>query len=62
MIIAMGPYWQGDEYMGPQCGKQIKITNMGGGQENNGVGNVVVATVADRCAGCDMNHLGKRLD
>ncbi|KAL9104867.1 MAG: hypothetical protein Q9163_000253 [Psora crenata] len=57
MIIALSNYWQQNQSPGPYCGRNIQITNTGGGQDNNGVGNVIVATVADTCPGCDENHL-----
>lgn len=57
-IIALSNYWQDNESPGPYCGRKIQITNQGGGQDNNGEGNVVVATVADTCPSCDENHLG----
>ena len=60
-IIALPTYWQGNASPGPYCGRKIKITNQGGGDNNNGVGNVVVATVADTCPSCDENHLGIRI-
>ena len=43
---------------GPYCGRKVQITNSGGGQGNNGVGNVVVAVVQDSCPSCDASHLG----
>ncbi|KAL8847780.1 MAG: hypothetical protein Q9221_007179 [Calogaya cf. arnoldii] len=57
-IIALSPSWQGTGYPPKYCGRKIEITNNGGGQNNNGQGRVVVATVADTCPGCDSNHLG----
>lgn len=57
-IIALSNYWQDNESPGPYCGRKIQITNQGGGSDNNGVGNVVVATVQDTCPSCDENHLG----
>ena len=59
LIIALSNYWQDNESPGPFCGRKIQITNTGGGQDNNGVGNVVVATVEDTCPSCDETHLGK---
>ena len=59
LIIALSNYWQDNESPGPYCGRKIQITNTGGGQDNNGVGNVVVATVEDTCPSCDETHLGK---
>lgn len=56
-IIALSNYWQDNESPGPYCGRKIQITNQGGGSDNNGVGNVVVATVQDTCPSCDENHL-----
>ncbi|KAL8857202.1 MAG: hypothetical protein Q9178_006257 [Gyalolechia marmorata] len=56
-IIALSPSWQGGGYPPRYCGRKIEITNDGGGQNNNGQGKVVVATVADTCPGCDENHL-----
>ena len=58
-IIAVSEYWQGTASPGPFCGRKIQITNTGGGQNNNGKGKVVTATVEDTCPGCDENHLGK---
>ncbi len=58
-VIALSPYWQGSSYPPPYCGRKISITNTGGGQSNNGVGKVVIATVEDTCLGCNENHLGK---
>ncbi|KAI4191036.1 MAG: hypothetical protein LQ346_004822 [Caloplaca aetnensis] len=58
MIIALSPSWQGTGYPPKYCGRKIEITNDGGGDNNNGQGKVVVATVADTCPGCDSNHLG----
>ncbi|KAL8668803.1 MAG: hypothetical protein Q9168_006584 [Polycauliona sp. 1 TL-2023] len=60
-IIALSPSWQGSGYPPMYCGRKIQITNDGGGQNNNGQGKVVVATVADTCPGCDSNHLGESL-
>ena len=57
-VIALSNYWQQNESPGPYCGRKIQITNTGRGQSNNGVGSVVVATVADTCPSCDENHLG----
>ena len=57
-IIALSNYWQDNESPGPYCGRKIQITNQGGGDDNNGVGNVVVATVEDTCPSCDEEHLG----
>lgn len=57
-IVALSSYWQGSAYPPAYCGRQIQITNQGGGSNNNGVGNVVVATVRDTCPSCDENHLG----
>lgn len=57
-IIALSNYWQDNESPVPYCGRKIQITNQGGGSDNNGVGNVVVATVQDTCPSCDENHLG----
>ncbi|KAL8684908.1 MAG: hypothetical protein Q9218_008077, partial [Villophora microphyllina] len=56
-IIALSNHWQKNQSPGPKCGRKIQITNTGGGQGNHGVGNVVVATVADTCPGCDRDHL-----
>lgn len=58
LIIALSNYWQDNESPGPYCGRKIQITNQGGGSDNNGQGNVVVATVQDTCPSCDENHLG----
>lgn len=58
MIIALSPFWQGNASPGPYCGRKIQITNTGGGQSNNGVGRVIVATVKDTCPGCGENDLG----
>ena len=58
-IIALSNYWQDNESPGPFCGRKIQITNTGSGQDNNGLGTVVVATVEDTCPSCDENHLGK---
>ncbi|KAL8758365.1 MAG: hypothetical protein Q9199_001540 [Rusavskia elegans] len=58
-IVALSPSWQGSGYPPTYCGRKIEITNNGGGQNNNGQGKVVVATVADTCPGCDSNHLGQ---
>jgi hypothetical protein len=55
-------FWQKNQSPGPFCGRKIEITNTGGGQNNNGVGTVIEATVADTCPGCDENHLGERID
>ncbi|KAL6717261.1 hypothetical protein ACLMJK_005176 [Lecanora helva] len=52
-IIALSPYWNVASY----CGRKIKITNNGGGQNNNGAGKTVVATVEDTCPGCGENDL-----
>lgn len=60
-IIALSPTWQGSGYPA-YCGRKIQITNDGGGQNNNGQGKVVIATVADTCPGCDTDHLGEFLD
>lgn len=60
-IIALSPSWQGSGYPPAYCGRKIQITNTGGGQNNNGQGKVIEATVADTCPGCDSNHLGKCL-
>ncbi|CAD6572050.1 MAG: hypothetical protein ASARMPRED_005017 [Alectoria sarmentosa] len=57
LIIALSNYWQDNESPGPYCGRKIQITNQGGGSDNNGQGNVVVATVQDTCPSCDENHL-----
>ncbi|KAK0507659.1 hypothetical protein JMJ35_009548 [Cladonia borealis] len=57
LIIALSNYWQDDESPGPYCGRKIQITNTGGGQDNNGVGTVVVATVEDTCPSCTETHL-----
>ncbi|KAI4221686.1 MAG: hypothetical protein L6R36_006711, partial [Xanthoria steineri] len=56
-IIALSPSWQGSGYPPKYCGRKIEITNTGGGQNNNGQGKVIQATVADTCPGCDSNHL-----
>lgn len=57
LIIALSNYWQDSESPGPYCGRKIQITNQGGGNDNNGVGNVVVATVQDTCPSCGENDL-----
>lgn len=57
-IVALSNYWQKNESPGPYCGRKVKITNQGGGQNNNGQGNVVIATVADTCPSCGENDLG----
>ena len=59
LIIAISSSWQGYGYPPAYCGQQIQITNDGGGQQNYGQGNVIVATVVDTCAGCEQTHLGK---
>ncbi|KAL8708812.1 MAG: hypothetical protein Q9220_006373 [cf. Caloplaca sp. 1 TL-2023] len=56
-IIALSPSWQGSGYPPAYCGRKIQITNDGGGQNNNGKGKVVVATVADTCPGCSADDL-----
>jgi hypothetical protein len=56
-IVALSEYWWNGNGPGPYCGRKIAITNLGGGQQNNGKGNVVIATVADTCPGCTENHL-----
>ncbi|KAL8676109.1 MAG: hypothetical protein Q9186_007342 [Xanthomendoza sp. 1 TL-2023] len=58
-IIALPSSWQGSGYPPAYCGRKIEITNKGGGQNNNGQGKVVVATVADTCPGCGRDDLGK---
>ena len=58
LIIALSNYWQDDESPGPYCGRKIQITNQGGGDDNNGEGTVVVATVQDTCPSCGENDLG----
>ena len=58
MIIALSNYWQKGESPGPYCGRKIKITNQGGGDDNDGSGNVVIATVADTCPSCGESDLG----
>lgn len=57
-IVALSNYWQDNESPGPYCGRKVQITNQGGGDDNNGVGNVVVATVADTCPSCSENNIG----
>ena len=61
MIIALSNYWQDNESPGPYCGRKIQITNQGGGENNNGDGKVVVATVEDTCPSCGENDLGIRI-
>ncbi|KAL8948447.1 MAG: hypothetical protein Q9222_005367 [Ikaeria aurantiellina] len=56
-IIALSPSWQGSGYPPAYCGRKIQITNDGGGQNNNGKGKVVIATVADTCPGCGADDL-----
>ncbi|MCJ1462894.1 hypothetical protein MMC07_001498 [Pseudocyphellaria aurata] len=56
-IAALSTYWQGTSYPPAYCGRQIRITNTGGGQSNNGVGKQITVTVADTCPGCTENHL-----
>ncbi|KAL8802017.1 MAG: hypothetical protein Q9182_004094 [Xanthomendoza sp. 2 TL-2023] len=56
-IIALPASWQGSGYPPAYCGRKIEITNKGGGQNNNGYGKVVVATVADTCPGCPRDDL-----
>ncbi|KAL8815134.1 MAG: hypothetical protein Q9223_005702 [Gallowayella weberi] len=56
-IIALPASWQGSGYPPAYCGRKIQITNNGGGQNNNGKGKVVVATVADTCPGCARDDL-----
>ena len=57
-VIALSTYWQGNASPGPYCGRNIQITNTGGGSDNNGQGTVITATVKDTCPSCDENHLG----
>ncbi|KAI9694535.1 MAG: hypothetical protein M1822_000151 [Bathelium mastoideum] len=52
-IAALSTYWDVSSY----CGRQIQITNTGGGQDNGGTGNVITVTVADTCESCDETHL-----
>ncbi|KAI3323418.1 RlpA-like double-psi beta-barrel-protein domain-containing protein-containing protein [Xylariaceae sp. AK1471] len=52
-IIALSPFWDVASF----CGRKIQITNMGGGQSNNGAGKVITAVVQDTCPGCNENHL-----
>lgn len=56
-IIALSPSWQGSGYPPAYCGRKIQITNDGGGQNNNGKGKVIEATVADTCPGCASDDL-----
>lgn len=41
------------------CGRYVKITNTGGGLNNHGGGNALLATVADTCATCAEGDLGR---
>lgn len=59
MIIALSNSWQQNASPGPYCNRKIQITNTGGGQSNNGVGKVIIATVKDTCPGCGENDLGR---
>ncbi|PSN59097.1 hypothetical protein BS50DRAFT_626886 [Corynespora cassiicola Philippines] len=52
-IIALSPIWGGKV----NCNRIIKVTNKGGGINNNGVGRTIVAKVKDTCMGCGQNHL-----
>lgn len=61
-VIALSPSWQGSGYPPKYCGRKIQITNNGGGQNNNGKGKVVEATVADTCPGCNSDHLGELMN
>ncbi|KAI4146037.1 MAG: hypothetical protein LQ340_006065 [Diploschistes diacapsis] len=53
-IAALSTYWMDQ---GTFCGRTIDITNNGGGDDNNGVGQTITVTVADTCEGCDENHI-----
>lgn len=57
--VAISPYWMGQRYKGPNCGRKIVLTNTGPSTDKavGGKGKVVVVTVKDTCEGCDENHL-----
>jgi hypothetical protein len=62
MIVALNNYWRKGEYMGAMCGKKVRIKNTGihpDGGPNEGVGNIITATVQDTCPECDRTHIGK---
>jgi len=56
-VVAISYRLQGAAYPPPHCGRQIEITNVGGGKDNNDVGKKITATVVDTCTVCEQAGL-----
>jgi len=56
-VVAISYQLQGAAYPPPHCGRQIEITNVGGGKDNNDVGKKITATVVDTCTVCELAGL-----
>ncbi|KAK0628310.1 RlpA-like double-psi beta-barrel-protein domain-containing protein-containing protein [Bombardia bombarda] len=56
-IVALGNDWMQWQYEGPECGRQVRVKNLGSDYGVGGEGNSIIATVADTCDSCDATHV-----
>lgn len=56
-ICALGNAWMNYEYMGDECGRRIRVTNLGSHYPVGGEGRSIIVTVKDTCASCDEDHI-----
>ena len=52
-VVAISYKLQGTYLPPPHCGREVEITNVGGGNNNNDVGKKIRARVVDTCTVCD---------
>lgn len=56
-IAALGNAWMNGEYMSEECGRQIRVTNLGSFYPVGGEGRSIIVTVKDTCESCDEDHI-----
>jgi len=56
-IAALGNTWMNGEYISSECGRQIRVTNLGSFYPVGGEGNSIIVTVMDTCSTCDEDHI-----
>ncbi|KAK0656230.1 hypothetical protein B0T16DRAFT_384973 [Cercophora newfieldiana] len=57
-VCALSNEWMHDKYRGPECGRRIKVTNLGGkGYPVGGKGRSIIVMVKDTCEDCFGDHV-----
>ncbi|KAK0632946.1 RlpA-like double-psi beta-barrel-protein domain-containing protein-containing protein [Immersiella caudata] len=57
-VCALGGVWMSYQNGGPECGRRIRVTNLGGdGYPVGGKGRSVVVVIKDSCETCEGDHV-----